>query len=163
MFSFTLVALALMSAALAAPAYAGFHRENPRLTDNHESDIPGSIPGRSSKNKITKWTDSLVVRTSDFSMSTRVLKGISQPEVLFSGYFDRALAGIAQSVEHMSLECGVPGSIPGPGAISRDTRTVYRLVFGQVVVQLILGLDYVEVRNLLSTLGKLLKQLSFFF
>ena len=108
--------ISIESAALAAPAYAGFHRENPRLTDNHESDIPGSIPGRSSKNKITKWTDSLVVRTSDFSMSTRVLKGISQPEVLFSGYFDRALAGIAQSVEHMSLECGVPGSIPGPGA-----------------------------------------------
>ena len=108
--------ISIESAALAAPAYAGFHRENPRLTDNHESDIPGSIPGRSSKNKVTKWTDSLVVRTSDFSMSTRVLKGISQPEVLFSGYFDRALAGIAQSVEHMSLECGVPGSIPGPGA-----------------------------------------------
>jgi hypothetical protein len=30
-----------------------------------------------------------------------------------------------------------------------------------VVVQLILGLDYVEVRNLLSTLGKLLRRLSF--
>ena len=116
MFSFTLVALALMSAALAAPAHAGFHRENPRLTVNDESGCPDSNSGRSSKIKTMKRTDSLVVRTSDFSMSMRVLKGISRTKVLFSGYFDRALGGIAQQVEHMSLECGVPGSIPGPGA-----------------------------------------------
>ena len=109
--------ISIESEALAAPViHAGFHRENPRLTDNHESDIPGSIPGRSSKIKMTKRTDSLVVRTSDFSMSMRVLKGISQTKVLFSGYFDRALGGIAQLVERMSIKRGVPGSNPGPSA-----------------------------------------------
>lgn len=96
MFSFTLVALALMSAALAAPAHAGFHRENPRLTVNDESGCPDSNSGRSSKNKITKWTDSLVVRTPDFSMNKRVLKGISHTGVSFSGYFDETLGDVAQ-------------------------------------------------------------------
>lgn len=108
--------ISIESEALAAPAHAGFHRENPRLTDDHKSDIPSSNLGRSSKIKTIKRTDSLVVRTSDFSMSMRVLKGISHTKVLFSGYFDRALGGIAQQVEHTSFKCGVPGSNPGPSA-----------------------------------------------
>lgn len=134
--------ISIESAALVAPAYAGFHRENPRLTDIHESDIPSSNLGRSSKNKIIIRTDSLVVRTSDFSMSMRVLKGIFQTRVLFSGYFDRALGGVAQyGRAHVFWRVVSRVRIPAPPLTSRGTRMIdISACLRQVVILVILGL-----------------------
>ena len=154
MFSFTLVALALMSAALAAPAYAGFHRENPRPTDYQDSENGFSNkPGASQKNIYTRLR-SLVVRTSDFSMIKRVLKGISHPGLLFSGYFDRSLGrGSSSILEHKSFNLDGCGRMAHPLRYGKVRESVYRLVFGQVVIRLVLGLDHVEVRDFLSALG----------
>ena len=89
--------ISIESEALAAPViHTGFHRENPRLTVTNESEDPSSNLGRSSKIKTMKRTDSLVVRTSDFSMSTRVLNGISHTGVPVSGYFAGASGRVAQ-------------------------------------------------------------------
>ena len=123
MFSFTLVALALMSAALAAPAYAGFHRENPRLTDYQDSENGFSNkPGASQKNIYTRLR-SLVVRTSDFSMIKRVLKGISHPGLLFSGYFDRSLGrGSSSILEHKSFSLDGCGRMAHPLRYWEGTR-----------------------------------------
>ncbi len=106
--------ISIESAALAAPAYAGFHRENPRLTDYQDSENGFSNkPGASQKNIYIRLR-SLVVRTSDFSMIKRVLKGISHTGVLFSGYFDRALGGVAQHGRAQVSGSWCPQFDPGP-------------------------------------------------
>lgn len=149
MFNISNSSISIVSAALAAPAHAGFHRENPRLTDYQDSENGFSNkPGASQKNIYTRLR-SLVVRTSDFSMIKRVLKGISHPGLLFSGYFDRSLGrGSSSILERKSFNLDVVGGWPTPSAIGKVRESVYRLVFGQVVIQLILGLDHVEFRAL---------------
>ena len=92
-----------MSAALAAPViHTGFHRENPRLTVTNESGDLNSNFRRPSKKKYNTRVASLVVRTPDFSISTRVLNGISHTGVPVSGYFAGASGRVAQSVEQMT-------------------------------------------------------------
>lgn len=130
-FSFTRSSISIESEALAVPViHTGFHRENPGLTDNHDSGIPSSNLGRPSKKRDKTRAASLVVRTPDFSMSRRVLNGISHEKVLISGYFVRIFSGVAQLVEHMSAKRGVVGSNPIPGA--KQTREDMRMVYQPV-------------------------------
>ena len=89
--------ISIESEALAAPViHTGFHRENPRLTVNDESEDEFSNNSGASRKNIYTRLRSLVVRTSDFSMNKRVLKGISHTRVSFSGYFDETLGDVAQ-------------------------------------------------------------------
>ena len=150
MFSFTLVALALMSAALAAGDLVTIHRESHTLTATNLPLTEDSNSSPGSKNSslntgVAKWLTQAVI-----SISKREYHGISQSGGTYRGYLICSLRARSSMVEHKLLEIGVDRSNRSGLAISRDTRTVYRLVSGQVVILLILGLDYVEVRNLLS-------------
>lgn len=130
-FSFTRSSISIESGALAVPViHAGFYRENPGLTDNHDSGIPSSNLGRPSRDRENTRAASLVVRTPDFSMSRRVLNGISHERIPISGYFVGIFSGVAQLVEHMSIKRGVLGSIPSPGA--EQTREDMRMVYQPV-------------------------------
>lgn len=153
MFSFTLVALALMSAALAAGDLVTVSQRKPYLDSLQNKPLIDSS-NLSLGSKKTTLQPEVVKRLTQMaiSISKRRYKGISQSEGILRGYLNYSLRGGRSVVDQEALRVLCRRFESYPPCLSRDTRTVYRLVSGQVVIQLILGLSHVEVRNLLSTL-----------
>ncbi len=140
MFSFTLVALALMSAALAAGDLVTISQRKPYLDSLQNKPLIDSSNLSLGSKKITSQPE-VVKRLTQMaiSISKRGYKGISQSEGILRGYLNYSLRGGRSVVDQEASGVLCRRFESYPPYLSRGTRMVYRLVFGQVVVQLILG------------------------
>ena len=132
--------ISIESAALAAGDLVTIHRESHTLTATNLplTEDSNSSPGSKNSNLntgVAKWLTRAVI-----SISKREYHGISQPGETYRGYLICFLRARSSMVEHKLLEIGVDRSNRSGLATSGDTRMIYRPVFGQVGILVILGL-----------------------